>query len=44
MELPRAEYLSLRDGLGLKTGSAVHLLPRRVTRFTDGQLDPAAAI
>jgi sulfate transport system ATP-binding protein len=44
VELPRAEYLSLRDTLNLNTGSVVHLLPRRVTRFTDGQLDPAAAI
>ena len=44
VELPRAEYLALRDSLGLNTGSLVHLLPRRVTRFTDGQLDPAAAI
>ena len=44
VELPRAEYLALRDSLGLNTGALVHLLPRRVTRFTDGQLDPAAAI
>jgi len=34
--LPRAEYVSLRDALGLKPGSRVHLRPRRVTRFGDG--------
>ena len=44
VELSRVEYMSLRDVLDLKAGSVVHLLPRRVTRFTDGQLDPAAAI
>ena len=49
VELPRAEYQRLRDRLGLKAGSAVHLKPRRVTRFAehgaaDEWLDPAAAI
>jgi sulfate transport system ATP-binding protein len=45
VELPRAEYLALRDRLGLKPGSAVHLRPRKITRFADEQLpDPAAMI
>ncbi|WP_372526765.1 sulfate/molybdate ABC transporter ATP-binding protein [Piscinibacter sp.] len=44
VELPRAEYTALRDHLGLKTGSAVHLLPRHVTRFADDVPDPAAMI
>ena len=44
VELPRAEYTALRDQLGLKPGAAVHLLPRRVTRFTDDLPDPAAMI
>jgi sulfate transport system ATP-binding protein len=45
VELPRAEYLSLREQLGLKPGSRVHLRPRRVTRFADGsvQLPPSAS-
>ncbi len=44
VELPRAEYVALRDRLGLKAGSAVHLQPRRVTRFAQEQHDPAAMI
>jgi len=44
VELPRAEYTALRDKLGLKTGTAVHLRPRRVTRFADDVADPAAMI
>jgi len=45
VELPRAEYVALRDRLGLKPGSAVHLRPRRITRFAGEQLhDPAAMI
>jgi sulfate transport system ATP-binding protein len=44
VELPRAEYLALRDRLGLKPGSAVHLRPRKVTRFSDELADPAAMI
>jgi sulfate transport system ATP-binding protein len=46
VELPREEYLALRESLGLKTGATVHLRPRRVTTFSsEGQLlDPAAAI
>jgi sulfate transport system ATP-binding protein len=34
VELPRAEYLSLRQQLDLKSGSRVHLRPRRITRFS----------
>jgi sulfate transport system ATP-binding protein len=45
VELPRGEYLALRDSLGLQSGSTVHLRPRRITTFSSsGQLDPAAAI
>ena len=44
VELPRAEYTALRERLSLTTGSAVHLLPRRVTRFAAGVPDPAALI
>ena len=44
VELPRAEYQALRDRLGLKPGSPVHLVPRRVTRFADDIPDPAAMI
>jgi len=51
VEMPRSEWAALRDRLGLSTGSAVHLLPRRVTRFTAGEsprrseeVDPAAMI
>ncbi len=44
VELPRAEYLALRDRLGLKPGSAVHLRPRKVTRFAEELPDPAAMI
>src|SRR5512147_1712968 len=44
VELPRADYLALRDRLGLKPGSAVHLRPRKVTRFAEELPDPAAMI
>jgi sulfate transport system ATP-binding protein len=44
VELPREEYTALRERLGLKTGSAVHLRPRKVTRFSDELPDPAAMI
>jgi sulfate/thiosulfate transport system ATP-binding protein len=44
VELPRAEYHALRDLLGLKNGAAVHLRPRRVTRFAEELPDPAAMI
>ena len=50
VELARADYLKLRDRLQLKTGTMVHLRPRRVTRFVANAAqvelldDPAAAI
>jgi len=44
VELPRADYIALRDALGLRSGAAVHLLPRRVTRFASAEPDPAAMI
>jgi len=44
VEMPRSEYLVLRERLGLQPGSAVHLRPRRVTRFSADLPDPAALI
>jgi sulfate transport system ATP-binding protein len=47
VELPRADYLALREQLKLELGSQAWLLPRRVTRFavTPPQPeDPAAMI
>jgi sulfate transport system ATP-binding protein len=44
VEMPRAEYLRLRERLGLRPGATVHLLPRRVTRFASEDVDPAAMI
>ena len=44
VEMPRAEYLALRERLGLRPGATVHLLPRRVTRFASEDVDPAAMI
>ena len=51
VQMARADYTALRDRLGLRTGSQVHLLPRRVTCFSAGPgrvpedlLDPAAMI
>ena len=44
VEMQRAEWLALRDRLGLATGSKVHLLPRKVTRFAAEDFDPAAMI
>jgi len=46
VELPRGEYLALRDKLGLQSGATVYLRPRRVTTFSSEGvlLDPAAAI
>jgi sulfate transport system ATP-binding protein len=32
VEMPRASYLALRERLALEPGSALYLLPRRVTR------------
>ena len=36
VEVPRAEYLSLREQFELVPGSSVHLRPRRITRFAPG--------
>lgn len=51
VEMARSEYNAVRDRLQLAPGSKVHLLPRRVTRFTAGSNalggetgDPAALI
>jgi sulfate transport system ATP-binding protein len=44
VEMSRADWLTLRERLGLDTGSTVHLLPRRVTRFAAEDYDPAAMI
>ena len=51
VEMSRTDYGKLRERLGLKNGSRVHLKPRRVTRFAAGAttgdaelLDPAAMI
>ncbi|MEO8152604.1 MAG: sulfate ABC transporter ATP-binding protein [Rhizobacter sp.] len=51
VEMARSDYTALRDKLGLSTGSAVYLKPRRITRFLAGsngaqteQIDPAAMI
>jgi sulfate/thiosulfate transport system ATP-binding protein len=46
VELPRSEYTLVRDRLGLKPGSAVHLLPLHVQRFSAEEEfnDPAAMI
>ena len=44
VELPRGEYLELRERLALKPGAAVHLRPRRVRRFAEVPVDPAAMI
>jgi sulfate transport system ATP-binding protein len=49
VEMPRSEFVLLRDRLGLRSGSRVHLRARRITRFADGSAqqelpDPAAMI
>jgi len=44
VEMPRAEWLALRDRLGLVPGARAHLLAKRVTRFASGDVDPAAMI
>jgi len=51
VEMPRSDYNVLRDRLGLRSGSQVHLRPLRVTRFAAGAsasysepTDPAAMI
>ena len=44
VELPRAEFKQLRERMPLDTGTTVHLVPRRVTRFAEELPDPAAMI
>jgi len=44
VEMPRAEYLALRERLGLVVGSPAYLLPRKITRFASEDVDPAAMI
>jgi sulfate transport system ATP-binding protein len=44
VEMARADHVGLRERLGLETGSVVHLLPRKITRFSADDLDPAAMI
>jgi sulfate/thiosulfate transport system ATP-binding protein len=51
VELTRESWSRLRERMALRTGSTVHLRPRRVTRFVAGAkageellVDPAAAI
>jgi sulfate transport system ATP-binding protein len=52
VEMTRTDYTALRDRLGLRNGSRVHLKPRRITRFSAGATaaaetelaDPAAMI
>jgi len=36
VEMTRTDYTALRDRLGLRNGSHVHLKPRRITRFSAG--------
>ncbi|HEY4957167.1 MAG TPA: sulfate ABC transporter ATP-binding protein [Caldimonas sp.] len=44
VEMSRAEWLALRDRLGLKPGATAHLVARKVTRFSSDDIDPAAMI
>ena len=44
VEMPRGEWLALRDRLGLVPGAHAHLLPKKVTRFASEDVDPAAMI
>jgi sulfate transport system ATP-binding protein len=44
VEMPRPDWIALRDRLDLKPGSSAHLLPRKVTRFSSEDIDPAAMI
>ena len=44
VEMSRSDWTALRERLGLETGSKVHLLPRKVTRFAAEDYDPAAMI
>jgi sulfate transport system ATP-binding protein len=42
VELPRDAYVQLRESIGLRPGSRVHLRPRRITRFAAAALGAAA--
>ncbi len=42
--MQRADWTALRDRLQLSTGAAAWLLPRKVTRFSADEFDPAAMI
>ena len=44
VEMPRTDWIALRDRLQLVTGSAAYLLPRKITRFAADDFDPAAMI
>jgi sulfate transport system ATP-binding protein len=49
VEMPRSEFVAVRDRFALGPGSRVHLKPRRVTRFgspapAEEGFDPAAMI
>jgi sulfate transport system ATP-binding protein len=50
VEMPRSDFAALRERLGLRSGSQVHLRARRITRFGEGARaaqelpDPAAMI
>ena len=44
VEMQRADWIALRDRLQLSTGSAAWLSPRKVTRFSADDFDPAAMI
>jgi sulfate transport system ATP-binding protein len=50
VEMPRSAFTALRERLGLRSGSQVHLRARRITRFAEGGMaqqelpDPAAMI
>ena len=44
VEMPRGEWLALRDRLDLVPGARAHLLAKKVTRFASEDVDPAAMI
>ena len=44
VEMARADWTILRDRLRLATGATAFLLPRKVTRFSSEDVDPAAMI
>ena len=44
VEMARVDWIALRDRLGLATGATAFLLPRKVTRFSADDFDPAAMI